>query len=205
MVQRIDGGWRRVIRIRQSGKTAGQIDLYLMSPVGTKLRSTHDLAKFVQEYDYFERIDPYEVNFEKPPYKEPLSANSRAFIKWVESKGKTKPSFMKRSSKKSLKTATTRYKAVKCDNCQLRLEDIGANLCNDCILGADEPLRVLQSYMDRFGVLPLPEDHNRLRKQTKLSAKEIDEWFTEQFESLDLIPDFDVLEEEPTATESVQD
>ena len=63
-IERI-GEWVRVIRIRQTGSTTGTRDMYINAPNGQKLRSTHDLAKYIKQYNYYD-VNPREVNFEKP-------------------------------------------------------------------------------------------------------------------------------------------
>ena len=92
--------WTKILRFRQSGTSEGQKDLYIISPLGVKLRSTHDLAKHIEKNDLFSFVDPNVVNFEKildDPEKQNPNKQSKItqdFVKWVESRGTTNPNFM---------------------------------------------------------------------------------------------------------------
>jgi len=195
--------WCKIVRNRQTGSTAGSEDMYLVSPDGRRLRSTHDLAKYILSYNLFDQLNPYEVNFEKPLDNhvnstdvQTFSKNTMEFIQWYESAGKTLPSFMTRiplrptkerrpSKKKSgnlkLRFNTKKIKMNKCGNCgfweDLEKQPNGENLCRDCRLGPLNPYRVLQGYLDRCAILPLQADFFRLQKQTRLSELEISQWF----------------------------
>ena len=198
--------WCKIVRIRQTGSTAGSKDMYLVSPDGRSLRSTHDLAKYILSYNLFDQLNPYEVNFEKPLDNhvnsmdvQKFSKNTMEFIQWYESAGKTLPSFM---------TQIPKIKMSKCGNCgfweDLEKQPNGENICRDCQLGPLNPYRVLQGYLDRCAILPLQADFFRLQKQTRLSESEISQWFqnamfnrcaTAEVLQEDLIPDFDIKAE----------
>ncbi|XP_068108872.1 methyl-CpG-binding domain protein 4 [Hyperolius riggenbachi] len=45
--EKLPGGWRKIIKQRQAGKTAGKYDLLFVSPQGTKLRSKSALLKYL--------------------------------------------------------------------------------------------------------------------------------------------------------------
>ena len=57
--------WVKNVKIRNSGESLGQRDVYIINPQGGKLRSVKELTQYILETGYFE-IDPREVNFEKP-------------------------------------------------------------------------------------------------------------------------------------------
>ena len=57
--------WVKNVKIRNSGESLGQRDVYIINPQGGKLRSVKELTEYILETGYFE-IDPREVNFEKP-------------------------------------------------------------------------------------------------------------------------------------------
>ena len=57
--------WVKNVKIRNSGESLGQRDVYIINPQGGKLRSIKELTQYILETGYFE-IDPREVNFEKP-------------------------------------------------------------------------------------------------------------------------------------------
>ncbi|XP_033921903.1 methyl-CpG-binding domain protein 4 [Melopsittacus undulatus] len=42
-------GWQRLVKRRQSGRTAGKIDVYFISPDGSKLRSKKSLAEYLRK------------------------------------------------------------------------------------------------------------------------------------------------------------
>ncbi|KAM8930822.1 methyl-CpG-binding domain protein 4 [Pelodytes ibericus] len=45
----LPSGWKKIIKQRQSGKTAGKYDLLFISPQGTKFRSRSSLLKYLQQ------------------------------------------------------------------------------------------------------------------------------------------------------------
>ena len=57
--------WTKNVKIRNSGESLGQRDVYIITPDGGKLRSVKELTQYILQTGYFE-IDPREVNFEKP-------------------------------------------------------------------------------------------------------------------------------------------
>ena len=57
--------WVKNVKIRNSGESLGQRDVYIINPQGGKLRSVKELTQYILQTGYFE-IDPREVNFEKP-------------------------------------------------------------------------------------------------------------------------------------------
>ena len=125
-----------------------------------------------------------------------FSQNTHDFIEWYESGGKTKPAFMKRASNKAAKPKPLKLKIniknkmKKCDNCQGPLWlDLSQEHCSDCIQGLTDPYSILQKFFDDYKMLPLTEAHNMLRKQTRLSYNEIDQFFFKvmDMESMDLI------------------
>ena len=94
------GSWTKILRFRQTGSSEGKKDLYIISPLGVKLRSTHDLAKHVKENNLYSVVDPNVVNFDKilDLHEETNPAQqskiTQEFVKWVESRGNTNPNFM---------------------------------------------------------------------------------------------------------------
>ena len=58
------GGWTKKISQRNFGTR--EMDTYLYSPTGKKLRSTLELYKYITEHpEYWQNFDPYEINVEK--------------------------------------------------------------------------------------------------------------------------------------------
>ena len=91
-IEKFPGGWNRILRTRLSGSTIGDKDIYIVSPLGKKLRSTRNLAKHIEEKNLFLTLDPNLVNFEKPG--QPRKKITKDFIEWLESGGKTTPKFL---------------------------------------------------------------------------------------------------------------
>ena len=58
------GGWTKKISQRNFGTR--EMDTYLYSPTGKKLRSTIELYRYITEHpEYWQNFDPYEINAEK--------------------------------------------------------------------------------------------------------------------------------------------
>ena len=91
-IEKFPGGWNRILRTRHSGSTIGDKDIYIISPLGKKLRSTFNLAKHIESNNLFSTVNPHLVNFEKPG--QPRKKITKDFIEWLESGGTTKPKFM---------------------------------------------------------------------------------------------------------------
>jgi len=214
-IEKFPGGWNRILRTRHSGSTIGDKDIYIVSPLGKKLRSTRNLAKHIEEKNLFLTLDPNLVNFgtlnfEKPG--QPRKKITKDFIEWLESGGKTQPKFLQPKPKKQIVKVDLKL----CRQCEFQypqvVQENGENLCQYCLIGRTDPYRVLKLFSEQCKFLPLPEDAIKLHKQTGLPFDEITHWFTAQCmqttsDDFDGIPDFDssLNSDVKTETDSLND
>ena len=59
----LQNGWKKKIIPRRNGKSAGKWDVYLYTPLGTKIRSTKELIKHLRATKL--QIDPFVINMDK--------------------------------------------------------------------------------------------------------------------------------------------
>lgn len=206
------GLWVRVIRVRQTGSTTSKRDIYINAPCGQKLRSTHDLAKYIRQWSCYD-VNPREVNFEMPlrPGEEPrkLRSHTNELIKFVETKGKYTPAFMlprqpknNNANSQPLKTkANIINVASQCYKCNwyddtIKLEKISKKkLCEGCILclqGKRE--EHLQNVFKEMPYLPTKNSCQRLELQTELTKEQISSWFLDAMSAV--IPNNDQEDQE---------
>ena len=145
-----------------------------------------ELALHVQEKGLWELIDPYEVNFYNNPKE------TQDFIKFIESKGKFKPNFLKRKSKSSNENEES-FEPVNesvvhnenleqkfCEQCHvigfqtfLDLGEDGLLKCEMCRTGTSNPFDVLKHFYNTHKVIPTKFDMAVLQKQTNLDEDTI--------------------------------
>ena len=57
--------WQKITKFRKSGKSYGQIDVYVKKPSRKKkFRSSRELAKYIEKYNLFGQINTKIINFE---------------------------------------------------------------------------------------------------------------------------------------------
>ena len=133
----------------------------------------------VQEEGLWDLIDPYEVNFYNNPKE------TQDFIKFIESKGKFKPNFLKRKSKHLNENEDTfepveesvvhdeNLEQKSCEQCHViefqTFLDLGADGLLKCeMCRTSNPFDVLEQYYNTHKVKPTKFDLAVLEKQTNL-------------------------------------
>ncbi|XP_074909650.1 methyl-CpG-binding domain protein 4 [Buteo buteo] len=76
----VPGGWQKVTRRRQSGRTAGRIDVYFVSPEGYKLRSKRALM------EYFQKTGEMTLKAEDFDFTAPYQRSTRSRVKRYSTK-----------------------------------------------------------------------------------------------------------------------
>ena len=138
--------WVKNVKVRNSGESLGHLDVYIITPNGTKMRSIKELTEYIGANGYFD-IDPMVVNFEKPDSMLPsqptdtepqiLHKNTlgkiqsrktrqnatkcriskiAAFIRFIESRGKEMPKYMFRKSVRRGQKRSYNNNTIKVEN-----------------------------------------------------------------------------------------
>ncbi|XP_059679481.1 methyl-CpG-binding domain protein 4 [Gavia stellata] len=76
----VPGGWQKVTRRRQSGRTAGRIDVHFVSPEGNKIRSKRALV------EYFQKTGETTLKAEDFDFTAPYQRSTRSRVKRYSTK-----------------------------------------------------------------------------------------------------------------------
>ena len=100
--------WVKNVKVRNSGESLGQLDVYIVTPTGTQMRSIKELTEYIGANGYFD-IDPMIVNFEKPDSMLPSQPTD------------TEPRILHKNTlgKIHIQSRKTRQNATKCLQCRI--------------------------------------------------------------------------------------
>ena len=201
--------WVKNVKIRNSGESHGQLDVYIINPDGEKLRSVKELTSFILRTGYFE-IDPEEVNFEKPDsmlghqptFPRTLHRNTKEFMQFIATKGSHVPNYMSRRSNRPrttpnrprttpksqnnnppLKLEISTKDLKQCDICSYYADTFIIKkkqvLCDMCTLKTNQ--EKLLWYLSYYQAPPcLAMEFERIGRSTAMTLDEIRDFYTDE-------------------------
>ena len=201
--------WVKNVKIRNSGESHGQLDVYIINPDGEKLRSVKELTSFILRTGYFE-IDPEEVNFEKPDsmlghqptFPRTLHRNTKEFIQFIATKGSHVPNYMSRRSNRPrttpnrprttpksqnnnppLKLEISTKDLKQCDICSYYADTFIIKkkkvLCDMCTLKSNQ--EKLLWYLSYYQAPPcLAMEFERIGRSTAMTLDEIRDFYSDE-------------------------